>query len=170
MIRDDKGITKVRLKAREHAYLHWDNKLTLEFNGEDPKVRSIEISPAAKDVITVFLAGNSTEVDQAVEPYTAWGQIIPSFFQHSKVVVANYAESGESLSSFIAERRFEKELSLMKPGDYALVQFGHNDQKQKGPGIGAFTSFKKDLKYFISEVRKKRRHSGSHNVHAKTQF
>ncbi|HEY9342749.1 MAG TPA: rhamnogalacturonan acetylesterase [Hanamia sp.] len=155
MIREDNSITKVRLKPREHAYLHWDDKLTLEFNGENPKVRSIEISPAAKDVITVFLAGNSTEVDQAEEPYTAWGQMIPSFFQHSKVAVANYAESGESLSSFIAERRFKKELSLMKPGDYALVQFGHNDQKQKGPGIGAFTSFKKDLKYFISEVRKK---------------
>lgn len=43
----------------------------------------------------------------------------------------------------------------MKPGDYAFVQFGHNDQKQKGPGIGAFTSYKRDLKYFIAEVRKK---------------
>ena len=43
----------------------------------------------------------------------------------------------------------------MKPGDYAFVQFGHNDMKQKGPGIGAFTSYKKDLKYFIAEVRKK---------------
>ena len=43
----------------------------------------------------------------------------------------------------------------MKAGDYAFVQFGHNDMKQKGPDIGAFTSFKKDLKYFIEEVQKK---------------
>ena len=154
VIRTAAGITRVKLKPREHNYLHWDDKLTLEFNGDDPKVQTIEVTPV-KEVVTMFLAGNSTEVDQAEEPYTAWGQMIPSFFQPGKVAVANYAESGESLSSFIAERRFEKELSLMKPGDYAFVQFGHNDQKQKGPGVGAFTTFKKDLKYFISEVKKK---------------
>lgn len=156
LIRNAAGVySKVRLKARERNYFHWDNKLTLEFNGVAPKIDAIEITPAASNVVTVFLAGNSTEVDQAEEPYTAWGQMLPSYFVPEKAVVANYAESGESLSSFISERRFEKELSLMKPGDYAFLQFGHNDQKQKGPGIGAFTSFKKDLKYFIAEVRKK---------------
>lgn len=147
--------SRVRLKPREHDYLHWDNKLTLEFNGEAPKIDAIEITPADPKVIQVFLAGNSTEVDQAEEPYTAWGQMLPSFFVPGKVAIANYAESGESLSSFIGERRFEKELSLMKPGDYAFVQFGHNDQKQRGEGVGAFTSYKKDLKYFIAEVKKK---------------
>lgn len=146
--------TRVRIKDRERAYLHWDNKLTLEFNGVEPKVAAIEISPAPADVVTVFLAGNSTVVDQAEEPYAAWGQMLPAFFMPGRVAVANYAESGESLSSFIAARRFEKMLSLMKAGDYAFVEFGHNDQKQKGEGIGAFTSYKKDLKYFIAEVKK----------------
>lgn len=156
LIRNATGVySKVRLKLRERDYFHWDNKLTLEFNGSQPKVDAIEITPAAADVITIFLAGNSTEVDQAEEPYTAWGQMFPSFFVPVKVVVANYAESGESLSSFIGEKRFEKQLSLMKGGDFAFVQFGHNDQKQKGAGVGAFTSFKKDLKYYISEVKKK---------------
>jgi lysophospholipase L1-like esterase len=147
--------SRVRLKPREHGYLHWDNKLTLEFNGAEPKIDAIEITPAAANVVTVFLAGNSTEVDQAEEPYAAWGQMLPSFFVAGKVAVANYAESGESLSSFIAERRFEKELSLMKAGDYAFVQFGHNDMKQKGAGIGPFTSFKDDLNNFITQVKKK---------------
>jgi lysophospholipase L1-like esterase len=151
----DGSMSKVRLKPRERAYFHWDNKLTLEFNGEAPKIAAIEITPAPANVITMFLAGNSTEVDQAEEPYAAWGQMIPAFFQPGKVAVANYAESGESLSSFISEKRFEKQLSLMKAGDYAFVQFGHNDQKQKGAGVGAFTTFKKDLKYYIDEVKKK---------------
>jgi lysophospholipase L1-like esterase len=156
LIRNANGVySKVRLKQRERLYFHWDNKLTLEFNGAEPKISAIEITPAASDVVTMFLAGNSTEVDQAEEPYAAWGQMIPSFFVPGKVAVANYAESGEALSSFIAERRFEKELSLMKAGDYAFVQFGHNDMKQNGPGIGAFTSYKKDLKYFIAEIKKK---------------
>jgi lysophospholipase L1-like esterase len=156
LIRNAGGVySKVRLKLREVNYFHWDNKLTLEFNGEAPKISAIEITPAPAKVVTVFLAGNSTEVDQAEEPYTAWGQMLPSFFVPGKVAIANYAESGEALSSFISERRLEKELSLMKPGDYAFVQFGHNDMKQSGPGIGAFTSYKKNLKYFIEEVRKK---------------
>lgn len=147
--------TKVRLKKRERDYRHWDNKLTLEFNGPKPKVNAIEIVPASSDVVTVFLAGNSTVVDGAGEPYSAWGQMFPSFFKPGKVSVANYAESGETLSGFIAERRFAKMLSLMKKGDYAFVEFGHNDQKQKGEGIGAFTTYKKNLEFFISEVRKK---------------
>ena len=145
--------TRVRIKDRERAYRHWDNKLTLEFNGSAPKINSIAITPAANDVITIFLAGNSTVVDQDREPYAAWGQMIPAFFEPGKLAVANYAESGESLSSFIAAKRLGKILALMKPGDYAFVEFGHNDQKQKGEGIGAFTSYKKDLKYFISEVK-----------------
>jgi lysophospholipase L1-like esterase len=147
--------SKVRIKPREINYLHWDNKLTLEFNGKEPKIRSIRISPAPANVVTMFLAGNSTVVDQAEEPYAAWGQMIPAAFEPGKVAVANYAESGESLSSFIAAKRFEKILSLMKPGDYAFVEFGHNDQKQKGEGIGAFTSYATQLKFFIREVKKK---------------
>lgn len=146
---------KVRLKPREHAYLHWDNKLTLEFNGEAPKVNAIEIAPASSEVVTVFLAGNSTVVDGANEPWAAWGQMIPAFFQPGKVSIANYAESGETLSSFVAARRFEKVLSLLKPGDYVFVEIGHNDQKQKGEGIGAFTSYKKALESFIADVKKK---------------
>lgn len=146
---------KVRLKPREHAYLHWDDKLTLEFNGESPKVNAVEITPASQGVVTVFLAGNSTVVDGANEPWSAWGQMIPAFFQPSKVSIANYAESGETLSSFVSARRFEKVLRLLKPGDYVFVEFGHNDQKQRGEGIGAFTSYKKALESFISEVKKK---------------
>lgn len=145
---------KVRLKPRELNYLHWDNKLTLEFNDARPKVCAIEITPA-QNVITVFLAGNSTVVDQAEEPYAAWGQMIPAFFQPGKVAIANYAESGEALNSFLSARRLEKVLSLMKRGDYLFIEFGHNDQKQKGAGIGPFTSYKRDLKFFIDETRKK---------------
>lgn len=144
---------KVRLKSREINYYHWDNKLTLEFNGTQPNVCAVHIEPV-KNITTVFLAGNSTVVDQAEEPYAAWGQILPAFFDR-RVVVANYAESGEALNSFRSARRLEKVLSLMKPGDYLFIEFGHNDQKQKGEGVGPFTTYKRDLKYYISEVRKK---------------
>lgn len=146
--------TKVRLKQREYSYLHWDDKLTLEFNSTNPKVNAIEIGPA-KNATSVFLAGNSTVVDGAGEPFSAWGQMFPYFFKPGKVAIVNLAESGETLSGFITARRFAKMLSLMKPGDYAFVEFGHNDQKQKGEGVGAFTTYKKNLNYFIDEVKKK---------------
>lgn len=145
---------KVRLKEREHRYLHWDDKLTLEFNSANPRINAIEITPNRK-AVAVFLAGNSTVVDGAGEPFSAWGQMFPWFFKPGEVAIVNLAESGETLSGFIAARRFAKMLSMMKPGDYAFVEFGHNDQKQKGEGVGAFTTYKKNLEYFIDEVKKK---------------
>ncbi len=144
----------VRLKPREHRYRHWDNKLTLEFNGAAPKICALEITPVGT-ITTLFLAGNSTVVDQAEEPYAAWGQMVPQFFQPGKVAVANYAESGEALNSFKSARRLDKILSLMQPGDYLFIEFAHNDMKQKGEGIGPWTSYTESLKYYIGECRKK---------------
>ncbi len=156
LIRDVAGhvVSKVRLKEREIGYFHWDNKLTIEFNGPAPKICAVEISPNTT-ATTVFLAGNSTVVDQDKEPWAAWGQMIPRFFQAKKVAVANYAESGEALNSFRSARRLEKILSLMKKGDYLFVEFGHNDMKQKGEGVGAFTTYKKELLRYISDVKAK---------------
>jgi lysophospholipase L1-like esterase len=156
LIRDASGnvVNKIRLKEREIGYLHWDNLLTLEFNGENPRICAVEIAPN-KTATTIFLAGNSTVVDQDREPWAGWGQIIPGFFEAKKIAFANYAESGEALNSFISAKRLEKILSLMKAGDYLFIEFGHNDQKQKGEGVGPFTTYKRDLKFFISEVKKK---------------
>jgi len=156
LIRDAQGnvVSKVKLKPREVTYLHWDNLLTIEFNDSVPKVCAVEITPNKK-ATTIFLAGNSTVVDQDREPWASWGQMIPRFFVPRKVVVANYAESGEALNSFLSAKRLEKILSQMKKDDYLFIEFGHNDQKQKGEGIGPFTSYKKSLQLYITEVRKK---------------
>jgi lysophospholipase L1-like esterase len=156
IIRDANGnaIDKVKLKAREVNYLHWDNQLTLEFNDTAAKICAVEITPNKK-AATIFLAGNSTVVDQDREPWASWGQIIPSFFEPGNICIANYAESGEALNSFKSANRLKKVLSLMKAGDYLFIEFGHNDMKQKGEGVGPFTTYKASLKYFISEVKNK---------------
>ena len=156
IIRDANGnaVDKVKLKEREINYFHWDDKLTIEFNDSAAKICAVEITPNTK-ATTIFLSGNSTVVDQDREPWASWGQMIPAFFQPQNICIANYAESGEALSSFISAKRLKKLLSLMKAGDYLFIEFGHNDQKQKGEGIGPFTSYKRDLKFFISEVKKK---------------
>lgn len=143
----------VRIKPREVGKLIWDNKLTLEFNGENPSVTEIKIEKA-DNLITLFLAGDSTVVDENNEPWSGWGQLLTRFFTPD-VAVANYAESGEAANSFVSSKRFAKLLSKMKPGDYLIIQFGHNDQKQKGEGKGPYESYTKNLKYLIDEARAK---------------
>lgn len=142
----------VRTKAREAGKLNWDDRLTLEFNGPAPAVESVTVEAAPDSTVTVFLIGNSTVVDQDNEPWASWGQIVPAYFDGS-VAVANYAESGESASNFMAVKRFDKILSKIKPGDYAFIEFGHNDQKQRGPGIGAYYSFATSLKIYVDKIR-----------------
>ena len=141
----------VAIKKREQSKLNWDDKLTIEINGTQPQCAAILIE-RVDTVPTVFLSGNSTVVDQDNEPWASWGQMIPMFF-NSNVCFANYAESGETLESFIAANRLKKILSEIKRGDYLFIEFGHNDQKLKGPGKGAYYSFATNLKIFIDEAR-----------------
>jgi len=144
---------QIKLKERELNYLNWDNKLTLEFNGEHPCVAAIEIQKA-DELPTIFLAGNSTVTDQENEPWASWGQMFPNFLT-PEIVVANYAESGETLLAFKREKRLQKILSQMKSGDYLLMEFAHNDQKPGGNHLDAMTTYKDELRSYIAEARKK---------------
>ena len=143
----------VKIKPREKTKLNWNDQLDLEFSGDAPQITSLTIEKA-DHVTTVFLCGNSTVVDQDNEPWASWGQMIPRFFD-DRVAFANYAESGEAANSFIGAGRLKKLLTQMKEGDYIFIEFGHNDQKQKGPGKGAYYSFMTSLKTFIDEARLK---------------
>ncbi len=143
----------IRLKPREHKYLNWDNKLTLEFTDQKPCVCYIQIEKI-KPEKTIFLAGNSTVTDQNEEPWASWGQMITKFFEPG-IAVANFAESGESLHSFYHSYRLEKVLSLIQPGDYLFIEFAHNDQKRKGPGIGPWESYSDYLRLYIDKIRQK---------------
>jgi lysophospholipase L1-like esterase len=147
-------VQHVRLKPREIGNMDWDHKLTLEFNGDHPSVRSIEIKPIKKEP-TVYLAGDSTVVDQDVEPWTAWGQILPRFLRPG-VVVANHAESGETIKSFVGEHRFAKIFTRIKPGDYLFMQFAHNDQKinhKTGEPVVPIPEYKALLTEYIAKAR-----------------
>ena len=142
----------VTLKDREKDILDWDDKLTLEFLGE-VAIQNIKIT--AKDNLTVvYLAGDSTVTDQDVEPWASWGQFITNYFDES-VVVANYAYSGSSLSSFKNGNRLKKILTQIKKGDYLFVEFGHNDEKIKGEGNGAWGSYSNLLTEFVQSAKEK---------------
>jgi lysophospholipase L1-like esterase len=147
------GGSEVRLKGRETGSYTWDDKLTLEFLG-DPRVASIDIEPVA--VPTIFLAGDSTVTDQRSEPAASWGQMLPALFGPD-VAVANHAESGETLKSFVTELRFDKLLSQIKAGDWLLIQFGHNDQKAQWPQTYADPqiTYPAWLRAYIAEARRR---------------
>lgn len=148
---DDK--TQVRIKDREKEYLAWDDKLTLEFNGDAPAVQSIHIE-RNDQVPTIYLCGNSTVVDQNNEPWASWGQMITRWFG-PEVAISNHAESGLTARTFIAGGRLDKIMTTLKKGDIVIAEFGHNDEKEKRPGDGAWYHYVYNLKIFIDQVRSK---------------
>ena len=149
----ERPVSKVKIKPGEVGSFSWDDKLTLEFNGGAPCVQSITIEPDTT-ALTVFLCGNSTVVDQGKEPWASWGQIFPFWF-NDRIAVCNVAESGLTAGTFLAQNRLEKILSMMKPGDYVFCEFGHNDEKEKGLGTGAWYHYTVNLKKFVDQVRLK---------------
>lgn len=147
------GIVKLKEREKLLEAWAWDERLTLEFNGKRPSVSALTIEKA-DDLPTVFLMGDSTVCDQPGEPYASWGQMLPAFFR-PEIAVANHAESGESLRSSFGAKRLDKVLSLLKRGDYVLLQFAHNDEKEKGDGVGAMTTFKASLIQYAIAIRAK---------------
>ena len=145
--------TSVKLKEREITYKNWNDVLDLQFCGPAPAVQRITIEPDTT-AVTVFLCGNSTVVDQEKEPWASWGQMITRWFDNG-VVIANYAESGLSCTSFLAQLRLDKILSQIRKGDYVICEFGHNDEKEKKAGDGAWYSYSRNLKIFADRVREK---------------
>lgn len=148
----DGGEVKLKDREKTSEQWSWDEKLTLEFNGSRPAINAITIDHV--NVPTVFLLGDSTVCDQPGEPYASWGQMITRYFG-SQVAVANHGESGESLRSSFGAKRLDKVVSLIKPDDFLLVQYGHNDMKERGEGVGAFTTYKASLKQFTQAAKAK---------------
>lgn len=144
---------RVKVKDREKNYNTWDNAINLEFTGAAPAVKEVKIERDTT-ATTIFLCGNSTVVDQPYEPWASWGQMIPRWFG-PEVAISNNAESGLTAASFLGSYRLDKILTMMKKGDYVICEFGHNDQKEKMAGAGAWYNFSYYLKIFIDKVRAK---------------
>jgi lysophospholipase L1-like esterase len=146
------GASAVRLNAREAGSYTWDNQLNLEVLGAKPV--SVKVEPAP--VPRILLLGDSTVADQRFEPAASWGQMLPRFF-HPTVAVANHAESGETLKSFLTALRLDKALSQTRTGDLALIQFGHNDAKAQWPQTyaPADSTFRDYLRAYVGEFRRR---------------
>jgi rhamnogalacturonan acetylesterase len=82
------------------------------------------IVPLNPALPTIFVVGDSTARNQAD---LGWGDHLARFFDSTRVNVANRAIAGRSSRTFQNEGAWDKVLGEMKPGDYVLLQLGHND-------------------------------------------
>ncbi|MVT08607.1 glycosyl hydrolase family 28 protein [Chitinophaga tropicalis] len=112
----------------------------------------------AEELPRVFMIGDSTMADKPLEdnPERGWGQLFPLFLKQG-VTVKNYAVNGRSTKSFITEHRWDSVLAQLRPGDWLIIQFGHNDQKKEDPTRYADPegAYKDNLTRFIKEARSK---------------
>lgn len=85
----------------------------------------------------VFLTGDSTvkNADKDKDGMWGWGAVAYDIFDPQKITVANCAMAGRSCRTFLNEGRWDKVYNSIQPGDYVLIQFGHND-------VGAIDSLK----------------------------
>ena len=105
----------------------------------------------------IFIAGDSTaqtyneERDGLIK---GWGQMLGCYLNEN-IEVVNHAIGGRSTNSFIAEGRWDRLLSEVKPGDYVLIQFGHNDASTRPDRHTSYEEYEANLAMMISDVRKK---------------
>ena len=90
-------------------------------------------------VPTLFIAGDSTAATytNTDKNQQGWGAVLQPFFDPAKLQVVNAARGGRSSRTFITEGHWEKMLAEVKPGDFVIIQFGHNDSgalNQEPPG------------------------------------
>jgi rhamnogalacturonan acetylesterase len=79
---------------------------------------------------TLFIIGDSTVKNgkgKGDGNLWGWGSFLDRYFDTTKVAVRNYALGGRSSRTFITEGHWDAVLSQLKPGDYVIMQFGHND-------------------------------------------
>src|ERR1700722_14131112 len=87
--------------------------------------KAIVQTAANPNLPTLYVVGDSTARNN--EPLRGWGSEIGAFFDPAKINVVNRAIGGRSSRTFMTEGRWDKVLAELKPGDFVLVQFGHND-------------------------------------------
>ena len=107
---------------------------------------------------TLFLVGDSTMADKPdlEYPERGWGQLLPTFFDTSKIEIQNHAKNGRSTRSFIYESRWDTVLSRMKAGDFVVIQFAHNDDIiTKSKTYSTPTEFRYNFIKYVKETLEK---------------
>lgn len=115
------------------------------------------ISAVPDKTTTIFVIGDSTAANKDTtggKQERGWAMMLQGCFDANYIVVDNHAVNGRSSKSFIDEGRWDKVLEKMKPGDYVIIQFGHNDEKaQPNRHTDPGSTFDYNLAKFVRETR-----------------
>ncbi|MEE1012936.1 MAG: rhamnogalacturonan acetylesterase [Clostridia bacterium] len=143
----DVKVNKVAPAMEQYAYgdIELTNKITLPEDVSDYKLKVMiwdsawALNNLADDYtvelednsITVYTAGDSTVQTYSANyaPQEGWGQNLADFLINTATVDNSRSMGGRSARSFVAEERLKYIADRIQPGDYLLVQFGHNDVK-----------------------------------------
>ncbi|MDY7094844.1 MAG: pectinesterase family protein [Acidobacteriota bacterium] len=137
----------------------WDPSQTQPVPFDPPTV--VATPQAASGAPTVFLIGDSTLADKPdlTLPERGWGQLFRQLIR-PPLRLENHAVNGRSTKSFRDEGRWDGVLEALSPGDWVILQFGHNDQKSQDPT--RFTEpdgeYRTNLQRFVRETRSRGAH------------
>lgn len=112
---------------------------------------------AAESSCRLQLAGDSTMQipNPETNPEFGWGQLLPEYSRNGTEIF-NHAKGGRSTKTFILEKRWQKLLENTLPGDWVLIQFGHNDAAYEKPErYTAPVDYEQNLRRFVNDVRAK---------------
>ena len=108
---------------------------------------------------TIFVIGDSTAANKDTtggKVERGWGMMLQQCFDADFIVVDNHAVNGRSSKSFLDEGRWDKVFEKIQPGDYVLIQFGHNDEKaQPARHTDPGSTFDYNLARYVRETREK---------------
>ncbi|MGE4287584.1 MAG: rhamnogalacturonan acetylesterase [Salinivirgaceae bacterium] len=111
-----------------------------------------------KEQPTLYLIGDSTMAnkEKLYLPERGWGQALPSYFS-DELHIENHAKNGRSTRSFIYQGRWDSVYNHLQPGDFVMIQFGHNDGSiKKTERYATPEEYQYNLKKFINETRAKK--------------
>ena len=118
----------------------------------------VMMTSSSRHVITIFMIGDSTMANKPISngnQERGWGMVLQGFFKEG-VRIDNHAVNGRSSKSFIDEGRWDVVRERITPGDYVVIQFGHNDEKNDPKRhTVAGSTFDGNLRKFVSETRAK---------------
>nr|WP_257990779.1 rhamnogalacturonan acetylesterase [Bacillus infantis] len=110
---------------------------------------------------TIFIAGDSTAAVKLPEkrPETGWGEPFEHYLKRG-AVLDNRAINGRSTKSFINQGHLASIESSISPGDYLIIQFGHNDQKTEDPerGTSPYGDYQENLLEYVETARRNQAH------------
>ncbi len=119
------------IAACDHPWIAWLKSCLVNVDLPMVNVKREEGKPV------VFTTGDSTvkNNDKDKDGMWGWGAVAEDIFDARKITVANCAKAGRSCRTYLNEGRWDEVYNSIQPGDYVLIQFGHND-------VGAIDSLK----------------------------